>query len=107
MGIELARMLGRFPCLHELNDILQGSDLMQAALQKIEERLSKSEIPLDKGERAKTDISHFKTKFLNQPEEQLGGVKSTIGNYLNYVGTPDVVEVFGQPSAKTSEVSAS
>ncbi len=105
MGIELARMLGRFPCLHEINDILQGSDLMQAALQKIEERLSKSEIPLDKGERAKTVISHFKTKFLNQPEEQLGGVKSTIGNYLNYFGTPDVVEVFGQPSGNTVEFS--
>jgi TraM recognition site of TraD and TraG len=103
MGIELARMLGRFPCLHEINDILQAQDLMQAALQKIEERLSKSEIQPDKVERAKSVISHFRTHFLNQPEEQLGGIKSTIGNYLHYFGTPDVVEVFGQPAGNTVE----
>jgi hypothetical protein len=103
MGIELARMLGRFPCLHEINDILQAQDLMQAALQKIEERLSKGEIPLDKVERAKSVIRHFRTQFLNQPEEQLGGIKSTIGNYLHYFGTPDVVEVFGQPAGNTVE----
>jgi hypothetical protein len=98
-------MLGRFPCLHEINDILQDSSLLKAALAKIEERLSKGEIPLDRVERAKSVINHFKGKYLNQPEEQLGGVKSTIHNYLNYFGTPDVVEVFGQPAGNTVEFS--
>src|SRR5205809_5456552 len=32
--------------------------------------------------------------FLNQPEEQHGGVRETIGNYLQYFLTPEVAEVF-------------
>ncbi len=37
---------------------------------------------------------HFTNRFLNQPEEQLGGVRETIGNYLQYFLTPEVAEVF-------------
>jgi hypothetical protein len=105
MGIELARMLGRFPCLHEINDILQTPDLLEATLRKIEQRLSKAEIAPDQVGRAKAVIAHFKDKYLNQAEEQLSGVKSTIGNYLFYFSTPDVVDVFGQPSGNTVEFS--
>ena len=39
-------------------------------------------------------LDHFKNRFLNQPEEQLGGVRETIGNYLQYFLTPEVTEVF-------------
>jgi hypothetical protein len=105
MGIELARMLGRFPCLHEINDILQTPDLLEGTLQKIERRLSKGEIAPDQVGRAKAVIAHFNEKYLNQAPEQLSGVKSTIGNYLFYFSTPDVVDVFGQPSGNTVEFS--
>jgi type IV secretory pathway TraG/TraD family ATPase VirD4 len=37
---------------------------------------------------------HFTNRFINQPEEQLGGVRETIGNYLQYFLTPEVAEVF-------------
>jgi len=37
---------------------------------------------------------HFKHRFLDQPPEQLGGVRETIGNYLQYFLTPEVAEVF-------------
>src|SRR6266516_1434709 len=37
---------------------------------------------------------HFANRFLKQPEEQLGGVRETIGNYLQYFLTPEVAEVF-------------
>ena len=37
---------------------------------------------------------HFENRFLNQPEEQQGGVRETIGNYLQYFLTPEVAEVF-------------
>ncbi|MGA3182803.1 MAG: type IV secretion system DNA-binding domain-containing protein, partial [Verrucomicrobiota bacterium] len=37
---------------------------------------------------------HFKNRFLNQPEEQQGGVRETIGNYLQYFLTPEIAEVF-------------
>ena len=39
-------------------------------------------------------LDHFKNRFLKQPEEQLGGVRETIGNYLPYFLTPEVAEVF-------------
>jgi hypothetical protein len=37
---------------------------------------------------------HFVNRFLNQPGEQLGGVRETIGNYLQYFLTPEVAEIF-------------
>ena len=37
---------------------------------------------------------HFHNRFLNQPDEQLGGVRETIGNYLQYFLTPEIAEVF-------------
>ncbi|MCI0540625.1 MAG: type IV secretion system DNA-binding domain-containing protein [Verrucomicrobiales bacterium] len=39
-------------------------------------------------------LEHFANRFLSQPEEQLGGVRETIGNYLQYFLTPEVAEVF-------------
>jgi hypothetical protein len=39
-------------------------------------------------------VEHFTNRFLKQPEEQLGGVRETIGNYLQYFLTPEVAEVF-------------
>ena len=39
-------------------------------------------------------LEHFANRFLSQPEEQLGGVRETIGNYLQYFLTPEVTEVF-------------
>lgn len=38
--------------------------------------------------------AHFANRFLSQPEEQMGGVRETIGNYLQYFLTPEVAEVF-------------
>jgi hypothetical protein len=37
---------------------------------------------------------HFKNRFLDQPAEQFGGVRETIGNYLQYFLTPEVAEIF-------------
>jgi hypothetical protein len=37
---------------------------------------------------------HFKNRFLDQPPEQIGGVRETIGNYLQYFLTPEVAEIF-------------
>jgi type IV secretory pathway TraG/TraD family ATPase VirD4 len=38
---------------------------------------------------------HFFNRFLNeQPPEQIGGVRETTGNYLQYFLTPEVAEVF-------------
>ncbi|MGH7977268.1 MAG: type IV secretory system conjugative DNA transfer family protein [Limisphaerales bacterium] len=39
-------------------------------------------------------INHFMNRFRDQPPEQLGGVKETIGNYLHYFLTPEISEIF-------------
>jgi len=39
-------------------------------------------------------IDHFQNRFLNQPPEQLGGVRETISNYLQYFLTPEMTQVF-------------
>jgi len=40
-------------------------------------------------------MEHFFNRFLNeQPPEQIGGVRETTGNYLQYFLTPEVAEVF-------------
>ena len=48
---------------------------------------------------------HFINRFANQPGEQLGGVRETIGNYLQYFLTPEVAEIFC-PSKSTFDFSA-
>jgi hypothetical protein len=37
---------------------------------------------------------HFIKRYLNQPPEQMGGVRETIGNYLQCFSIPDIAEVF-------------
>jgi type IV secretory pathway TraG/TraD family ATPase VirD4 len=44
---------------------------------------------------ARECYDHFLSGFLHQPAEQLGGVISTIYNYLNYFTNPEISEVFG------------
>lgn len=45
-------------------------------------------------ERRRQLADHFRTRFLSQPPEQIGGVKETIANYLQYFLTPDITQVF-------------
>ena len=45
-------------------------------------------------ERGRKLIEHFTSRYREQPPEQMGGVKETIANYLQYFMTPDISEVF-------------
>ncbi len=38
--------------------------------------------------------NHFIFRYFNQPPEQMGGVRETIGNYLQCFSVPDIAEVF-------------
>jgi len=39
-------------------------------------------------------LTHLIDDLMAQPKEQLGGVKTTIANYLKYFTDPDIMEVF-------------
>lgn len=45
-------------------------------------------------ERRKALVDHFLQRYRNQPPEQMGGVRETIGNYLQNFLTPDIARVF-------------
>ena len=44
---------------------------------------------------------HYQSNFLAQPAEQLGGVKTTVANYLKYFTDPDIADVFCAHTAPT------
>ena len=55
-------------------------------------------------ERRNALYDHFKNRFLNQPPEQIGGVKETIANYLQHFLSPEITQVFC-PSENTFDFS--
>jgi hypothetical protein len=88
-GIQFFRLLGLVPTMHHLLEMLQFQPVLRAMLQQLEPL--KNEGNPD----ARECYDHFLNGFLRQPAEQLGGVISTIYNYLNYFTNPDISEVFG------------
>jgi hypothetical protein len=88
-GIQFFRLLGLVPTMHHLLEMLQYQPILRAMLQQLEPL--KNEGNPD----ARECYDHFLNGFLRQPAEQLGGVISTIYNYLNYFTNPDISEVFG------------
>ena len=67
-------------------ELLSDRDLLEEEMENLENLL---ETP-----RRAAVYAHFANRFLTQPDEQLGGVRETIGNYLQYFLTPEVAEVF-------------
>ena len=45
---------------------------------------------------------HYESAFLAQPPEQLGGVKTTVANYLKYFTEGDIAEVFSSDKSSFS-----
>jgi hypothetical protein len=88
-GIQLFRLLGLRPTMHHLLETLQYQPILRAMLSRLD--------PLAQGgnREARECSDHFLNGYLRQPPEQLGGVISTIYNYLNYFTDPDLVQVFG------------
>lgn len=81
--------------LFELNRpvTLLGTFELLSDRELLEEELENLEALLETPRRAAV-YAHFANRLLTQPDEQLGGVRETIGNYLQYFLTPEVAEVF-------------
>ena len=88
-GIQLFRLLDIVPTMHHLLEVLQYQPLLKAMLQNLEPLKSSGNAD------AQECYEHFMNAYLRQPPEQLGGVISTIYNYLNYFTNPDISEIFG------------
>lgn len=85
-ALELLFELNRPVTLLRAFEILSSREEMESELENL---LALTPIP-----RRNAVYAHFQNRFLAQPEEQLGGVRETIGNYLQYFLTPAVAEVF-------------
>jgi TraM recognition site of TraD and TraG len=88
-GIQLLRLLNVVPTMHLLLEVLQHQPVLKSLLQHLESLKNQGNPD------ARECYEHFLNAYLRQPPEQLGGVISTIYNYLNYFTNPDIVEVFG------------
>jgi hypothetical protein len=85
-ALELLFELKRPVTLLGVFELLSDREFLQDEMENLENLL---ETP-----RRAAVYAHFANRFLNQPEEQSGGVRETIGNYLQYFLTPEVAEIF-------------
>jgi hypothetical protein len=88
-GITLFRLVGHPPSLHQLLELLTQIDVLKGMLQLLSKQIKGG------NEAALECYSHFVANYIKQPPEQLGGVTSTIYNYLNYFNNCEIAEVFG------------
>jgi len=98
-GMELLSILEYKINLKNVYDILTDRNALQQCMERIWDELKGKNLQ----ELFKEDIlmkrkyeifKHFTENYLKQPPEQLGGVTSTIFNYLQFFLNPDIAEVF-------------
>ncbi len=85
-ALEMLFELNRPVTLQGAFELLSDRELLEEEMENLESLL---ETP-----RREAVYAHFANRFLTQPDEQLGGVRETIANYLQYFLTPEVAEVF-------------
>ena len=85
-ALEMLFELNRPVTLLDAYELLSNRDLLEEEMENLE---NLTETP-----RRAAVYAHFLDRFLTQPAEQFGGVRETIGNYLQYFLTPEVAEVF-------------
>lgn len=85
-ALEMLFELNRPVTLLAAFELLSDRDLLEEEMENLEALL---ETP-----RREAVYAHFANRFLTQPDEQLGGVRETISNYLQYFLTPEGAEVF-------------
>ncbi len=87
-GIETLRLVG-LPCtLKNLYDYLTNALKLDELLNLL------TTVPDEHQMQAVDLVTHWIEGYQRQPPEQLGGVKSTIVNYLEYFTTPEIAEIF-------------
>lgn len=94
-GIDLLRVLGRPPTMSDLLEIIQTKDRLKACLSELQPFIADKNDPRYKAAFVVND--HF-DGFLKQPADQLGGVISTVQNYLAYFTHPEVAQIFSDPN---------
>ena len=86
LGLEVLDRTGMEVSLENVRAFLLDETAMNMALQELA-----TDYPTGRG---KFLVQHFTERYRKQPPEQMGGVKETISNYLQFFLTPDVAQIF-------------
>lgn len=97
-ALELLYELHRPVTLAGAYDLLIDADVLNRALEDLSQLL-----PTQAREILQR---HFVSRLISQPSEQLGGVRETIANHLQYFLTPAIAEVFSPLGASTFNLSS-
>jgi hypothetical protein len=86
LALELLSRMEMEVSLQNVRNFLLEDNTMETILKEL-----KTDFPTTRDIQL-TD--HFEHRYRGQPAEQMGGVKETISNYLQFFLTPDIVQVF-------------
>ena len=86
LGLEVLERIGMEISLENIRTFLLNDATMDMTLQELA-----TDYPTGRG---KFLVQHFMERYRKQPPEQMGGVKETISNYLQFFLTPDIAQVF-------------
>jgi hypothetical protein len=85
-ALEVLDRTGMDVSLENVHNLLLSDETLDEALEELA-----TDYPTERGRRL---VEHFTHRYREQPPEQMGGVKETIANYLQYFLTPDIAEIF-------------
>ena len=86
VALELLYEISVDVSLENAYNILINKNDLEEALNDLSE--------LHQTDRRRDILNHFKERYLKQPPEQIGGVRETIANYLQYFLTPEIAQIF-------------
>ncbi len=86
LGFEVLCRTGMDVTLENVHGFLLGETTMNNTLNELA-----TDYPTERAHRL---VEHFRDRYAKQPPEQMGGVKETIANYLQFFLTPDIAQVF-------------
>jgi hypothetical protein len=86
LALELLSRMEMEVSLQNIRNFLLEEKAMDMVLKEL-----KTDFPTARDNQLK---DHFEQRYRGQPAEQMGGVKETISNYLQFFLTPDIAQIF-------------
>ena len=84
-AFKALRCAGLPVTLENTYELLTADNMMREVMEMLEGK---------GGQQAPEILDHFRHRWLAQPPEQLGGIKTTVANYLKHFADPDIAAVF-------------